>query len=364
MMKEGHPTRPRKKVVTMNDRSFNPEPKELFKAMDPLFQPPDINDHPELPIEIPELGIGEDASLTKLAPIVFGHAALLGSPTAPAHMDPPAPWVSWVTALWNASLNQNLLHPDVAPVARKLEALIIQWLAPFFKMTGGHMLPGSTVANLTALWVARDLKNIKQVVASEAAHLSIPKAAHLLGLSFHPISTDRLGRIDRTKLPTDLSHSALVLTAGTTSSGAIDNLSLHGCSAWTHVDAAWAGPLQFSPEHSHRLEGITHADSIAISAHKWLFQPKESGIILFKNTEIAHSAITFEGSYLSSPNIGLLGSHGAVALPLLATLLAWGRSGLVDRIDRAMNIADCLWTQLNKHPNAYLFGPHMSGVIL
>ena len=50
------------------------------------------------------------------------------------------PQVSWAAALWNASLNQNLLHPDVAPVARDVEARAIAWLAPHFGMDG--KLPG------------------------------------------------------------------------------------------------------------------------------------------------------------------------------------------------------------------------------
>jgi L-2,4-diaminobutyrate decarboxylase len=89
-----------------------------------------------------------------------------------------------MATLWNASLNQNLLHPDVAPVARDIEAQVIGWLAPLFGMDGGHMTPGSTVGNLTALWAARELRGVKRVVASEGAHLSIGKAAHILGLAF------------------------------------------------------------------------------------------------------------------------------------------------------------------------------------
>ena len=56
---------------------------------------------------------------------------------------------------WTASRNQNLLHPDTAPVARELEAIVVRWLAPWFGMNGGHLVSGSTVANLTALWAAR-----------------------------------------------------------------------------------------------------------------------------------------------------------------------------------------------------------------
>jgi hypothetical protein len=67
---------------------------------------------------------------------------------AMAHMDPPTPWITWAVALWNARLNQNLLHPATAPFAREAEACVVEWLAPFFGMNGGHMTAGSSLANL------------------------------------------------------------------------------------------------------------------------------------------------------------------------------------------------------------------------
>ena len=88
-------------------------------------------------------------------------------------MDPPTPWVSWAATLWAARLNQNLLHPDTAPIARPLEERAFDWLAPFFGMGGGQLVPGSTLAHLTALWAARDLRGVDEIVASEAAHLSV-----------------------------------------------------------------------------------------------------------------------------------------------------------------------------------------------
>ena len=72
--------------------------------------------------------------------------------------------------LWNARLNQNLLHSATAPFATEAEKQVIDWLQPYFGMGAGHMCSGSTLANLTALWAARDVKSIKKVVASEAAH--------------------------------------------------------------------------------------------------------------------------------------------------------------------------------------------------
>ena len=74
-----------------------------------------------LPSRMPEAGLGSHAVLDALAPHILGKSARLGAPESFAHMDPPTPWITWATALWNASLNQNLLHPATAPVARSIE---------------------------------------------------------------------------------------------------------------------------------------------------------------------------------------------------------------------------------------------------
>ena len=348
----------------MTDPSFQPDPDGLRQALDALLAPQSSESARPLPNAMPEDGCGERAVLDRLAPVVLGGAQRLGASNALAHMDPPTPWIAWALTLWNASLNQNLLHPDVAPVARGLEARVVDWLAPTFGMDGGHMTPGSTLANLTALWAARELKGVRRVIASDAAHLSVAKSAHILGLDYRALPTDATGRLDAAYLSDDLSAAALVLTAGTTSAGAIDDLALTGRAAWTHVDAAWAGPLRFSRRHTARLDGIEQADSVAVSAHKWLFQPKESGLIFFRDNTVAESAISFGGAYLAVPNVGLLGSHGAVAIPLLATLMAWGRTGLEARIDHTMKTADGLWQRLNDDPAVTLYGPHVSGVVL
>jgi L-2,4-diaminobutyrate decarboxylase len=129
------------------------------------------------------------------------------------------------------------------------------------------------------------------------------------------------------------------------------------------VDAAWGGPLRFT-RHAALLDGIERADSVSFSAHKWLFQPKESGVILFKDAERAHAALSFGGGYLAVPNIGLLGSHGATALPLAATMLAWGREGIAARIERCMELAGALAARVRSEPALELFAPPTTGVVL
>lgn len=278
-----------------------------------------------------------------------------------AHMDPPTPWMTWAATQW-AAANQNLLHPDTAPAARRLEQLVVGWLAPAFGMRGGHLLPGSTLANLTALWAARDLTGAQRVVCSTAAHLSIAKAAHILGLELIEIPVDDAQRLRVDLVPDDLANAIVVLTAGAVATGAVDPLDAGEGAAWRHVDAAWAGPLRLS-SHTGVLEGIEAADSVAVSAHKWLYQPKDSALVLFAHPEPAHDALSFGGSYLTAPNIGLLGSHGNTALPLAATLLAWGRHSMAARIDADMTLAEQLADLVLAAPELELWRRPLTGVL-
>ena len=104
---------------------------------------------------------------------------------------------------------QNLLHPDAAPAARSLTEKVVDWLAPSFGMSGGHFVPGSTIANLTALWAARQLKQVTRVAASEKSHLSIRKSAEILGLKYTALPTNSRHEIDISSL-TQLDQTALV----------------------------------------------------------------------------------------------------------------------------------------------------------
>lgn len=320
------------------DASFLPS-EGLHRAVSLLNEPLDAPR--ALPASLPEVGVGENETLEWMAPHVLERAARLDRPGVLAHMNPPAPWITWAMTLWNARLNQNLLHPDTGPFAIEAEDQVIRWLAPFFGMQGGHLCAGSTLSNLTALWAARDAAGVRRVVASEAAHLSIRKSATILGLELELIPTNAREEMEASQLG-DLSDACLVLTAGTTATGAIDDLALIGRAAWSHVDAAWAGPLRLSRRHAPLLAGIERADSVSVSAHKWLFQPKESALIFFRDIERANAAITYESTYLTKSNVGIQGSRGASAIPLLATLLAWGRAGLETRLNRVMALSEQL----------------------
>ena len=144
--------------------------------------------------------------------------------------------------------------------------------------------------------------------------------------------------------------------------GSVDSLSCAGRARWTHVDAAWAGALRLTDRYADLLSRIDAADSVALSAHKWLFQPKDSALVLFRDAEAAVEATSVTGSYLAAPNVGVQGSRGAAAVPLLATLLALGRNGLCGYIESNMAMADRLADAVESHPKLELWGRPSTGI--
>lgn len=336
---------------------------KLGNSYQPRPQPVPDSPYLELPDHLPESGIGDSAALNILAPAVLDGSAQLHHPGYFAHMDPPTPAITWAASLWQVATNQNPLHPDTAPVARSLADRVIKWLVPFFGMDGGHFVPGSTIANLTALWAARQLKQVTRIAASEKSHLSIRKSAEILGLDYIELPANPLHQLDISGL-TQLNQTAVVLTAGTVTTGTIDLLTRPAGAAWVHVDAAWAGPMRLTNSLSHRLDGIEKADSVGFSAHKWLYQPKGSAIVMFGDTRTAHDALSYGGDYLATPNVGLLGSSPAVAVPLAAMLLSWGKTGLTQRIESAMGKADQLADLIELDSRFLLWGPNQTGVIV
>jgi L-2,4-diaminobutyrate decarboxylase len=81
-------------------------------------------------------------------------------------------------------------------------------------------------------------------------------------------------------------------------------------------------------------------------------EPKESALVFFRDSQCAHEALSFGAGYLAAPNVGLLGSHGAAALPLALTLISWGKSGLAARIEGCMALAQELAERVTRSPRS------------
>jgi len=216
-----------------------------------------------------------------------------------------------------AATNQSVDSFDSGPSAAALEERVIAWacrLVGFGPRGDGVFTTGGTASNLMALLLARDhwamrdlgwsVRNLGlpagagdlRIVASERSHFSIARAAHVLGLgrsALVEVPTTPSGGLDAALLEERLAAEVergrrpfvVVLTAGTTDTGAVDPLAeaadiAHRRGLWVHVDAAAAGALLLSSRHRRLLEGIERADSVSIDFHKLFCQSIPSSIVL------------------------------------------------------------------------------------
>jgi len=280
-----------------------------------------------------------------------------------SHMTPSVNQSALLGQLLAGLHNGNLLSAELYPQLSAIEAQLLDWFCQLFGQEHGHFTHGSSYGNLEALWQAREKSNKDSniVYGSEAAHYSIIKACQILGLKFQAIATNKLGQIDTEKLYeacTDQAPVAIVATAGTTSSGAIDPILAciniaREFNCWCHIDAAWGGALILIPEQKY-LVGIEKADSVCFDPHKALGQPRPCSILLYQQALNLMTGI--EVDYLiHPPKQTLAGSYGGeLFLPLWFSLLDGGET-LLTQLQSRLEQAESFAIALKKNTNWQVF---------
>jgi aromatic-L-amino-acid decarboxylase len=209
-----------------------------------------------------------------------------------------------------------------APGLVQLEENVIQWFAAMLgmpKTAGGVLTTGGSLANLIAVITARRerlppdfLRGV--AYASEEAHHSVLKGALLAGLlpeRVRAVPTDDRFRMRpealREAIVRDkaegLSPFLLVASAGTTSTGAVDDLeALAEIAAseglWLHVDAAYGGFFALTERGRAAMRGIERADSVTLDPHKGLFLPYGTGGLVVRDREALRRAHAVPATYL------------------------------------------------------------------
>lgn len=182
---------------------------------------------------------------------------------------------------------------------------------------GGCFVSGGSIANLSALVVARDTAGLRRVEAprrpriavSEEAHASVQKALGILSVeAFVVPSVDHhlSGAALRSALDGDDSADdviGVVATAGTTNAGIVDDLAgvadvARQRGLWFHIDAAYGGPGLFTSLVRERYAGIEDADSLVIDPHKWLYAPFDCAALIYREPALAKAVHSQEASYL------------------------------------------------------------------
>ncbi len=262
---------------------------------------------PALSEPAPEEGSAFETVLAQLEQQVLRNSMHVNHPRFLAYVPGPSNFVGAMADALASGYNvfAGTWISGSGPAA--VELAVVNWLREacgFPPQAGGLFVSGGTMANLTALAVARhvvleDRLDGATVYFSDQAHSSLEKALFLIGIS--PSNFRRLPSDDDFRLPLDqLARSiaqdrasgcrpfCVIANAGTTNTGAIDPLSELSalCQAervWLHVDGAYGAAAALSPRGREQLSGMQLADSLSLDPHKWLFQPFEIGCVLVRD---------------------------------------------------------------------------------
>ncbi|GAA5202235.1 aminotransferase class V-fold PLP-dependent enzyme [Rugosimonospora acidiphila] len=226
----------------------------------------------------------------------FFHPRYAGQMLKPPH---PAAIAGYVAAM---QINPNNHALDGGPATAELEKEVVAQLAAMFGLGThlGHLTTSGTIANLEALFVARETHPGLGVAYSADSHYTHERMCHLLGVEGHPVPVDAAGRMDLTALEQLLATGRIgtvVLTAGTTGLGAVDPIHealplRERYGVRLHVDAAYGGFFALiaddSPDGvaSAPWRAIAGCDSVVVDPHKHGLQPYGCGAVLFADPAV------------------------------------------------------------------------------
>ena len=232
-----------------------------------------------------------------------------------------------------SALNANITCWRSGPAGTEIERMVVRWLGALINYdrdAKGLLTSGGSMANMIALLVAHRRKSLVNtsreglwssgpmtLYASEEVHMSIAKAADILGFGRDYVRTiacderQRM-RVDqlREKIESDLHGGVrpfcVVGSAGTVNTGVVDPLNEIADVAaefdlWFHVDGAYGAPGSLDESKKHLFAGLERADSVSLDPHKWLYVPVDAGCLLFRKDAAARAAFsTEEADYIKT----------------------------------------------------------------
>ena len=365
-------------------------------ATRPVQLPSGERSFEELQDSIPE--IGQDASrvLDDVCREMVDKGFHVPSANYFGLMNPTPTYMAVLAEALVAALNPQLATLARSQLASKIEQETVRWIGErvgWNRPFGGTFTSGGNEANFSALALALTAKfptvmndgvqtigGTPTAYVSSEAHHSLDKSAGLLGLGRKAVRripvTDRI-QIDVDRLDLAIREDVLagrlpfcvVATAGTTNSGAIDDLSAVAevCKKhklWMHVDGAYGAAAIFSGKHRGVVRGIEQADSITIDPHKWLAMPFAAGVVLTSRPELLKMTFGVATPYMPKVSTPLPPDNFAIstqwtrrmnALKLWLTLQVHGRQAYEEHIDRQLQLAQWFGERIQESSEFALF---------
>ena len=276
-----------------------------------------------------------------------------------------------------------------------LEVVVIDWFRSWIgypETAGGLFTSGGSAASLDGFVAAREAAGAPMqpsVYMSDQSHTALIRAATIVGVrpeSVRMVPTDEHFCLDMNELhgmimedrESGLTPIAICGNAGATNTGAVDPLDeiADYCESediWFHVDAAYGGFAILTDRGAELLKGLERADSIAMDAHKWLFQPFECGCLMVKDIRKLEGAFSVQPEYLQDtrwgrdhPNFGDRGlqlSRSFRALKVWMSVQTFGLAAFRRSIGQGIELAERAEAYIRESDVLQIANPASLGVV-
>lgn len=291
-----------------------------------------------------------------------------------------------------AVFNPQMAAWSHAPFANEIENYLVHEFGMKFgypeENIDGTLSSGGAESNLTAVicalndrvpdFKAKGLIGIEKqpvLYVSAESHHSVVKAASITGLGMDAVRSIAVGanqQIDIKALNEQIEKDKeagfwpflIVGTAGTTGSGAIDDLGSLSAIAkkeqmWFHVDAAYGGAITISEDHRKVLAGIELSDSITLDLHKWFSVPMGGSIFLTQHPSILVKSFRIKTQYMPTDGEGyravdpyessIQWSRRFMGLKFFLPLAVIGWQGYEETINGQVAVGELLREKLLNH---------------
>jgi len=328
--------------------------------------------------DLPASGIGAREALVRFRE---RYGATLSASPGPRYLGfvtggvtPAALAGDWLTSTFDQNAQAN--GDTCAPFVEREAVGFLRQLFDLPPAFTGSFVSGATTSNFVNLAIARQklladagIDTAEEglwgapplTVLGATLHSSVYKSLSMLGIGRKnvirvPCLPEREA-VDPAALKRELEALAgrpaiVVASAGTVNTGDFDDLVAlaelrERHPFWLHVDGAFGLFAACSPRLAHLLRGLAAADSITVDGHKWLNVPYDSALQLSRHLGSQLAVFQNASSYLSRPEpvehnyIHLVpeNSRRFRALPAWMSLVAYGREGYRETVERCCDLA-------------------------